>query len=123
MGRLWGNYRVSGGGTPGRSGRSQRHDLRHRAASLAIANGASVKAVQRMLGHASGPMTLDIYAGLFRDDLDGVAVALDDLVPQRRATSGLRRCGHDGDGGYRSSAHPRRHLVGRDGLAPTTDGL
>ena len=27
-------------------------------------------------------MTLDIYAGLFGDDLDGVADALDDLVPQ-----------------------------------------
>jgi integrase len=29
------------------------HDLRHTAASLAIAAGANVKAVQRMLGHAS----------------------------------------------------------------------
>ena len=60
------------------------HDLRHTAASLAIAAGANVKAVQRMLGHASAAMTLDIYAGLFGDDLDGVADALDDLVPQTR---------------------------------------
>ncbi len=37
-----------------------------------------------MLGHASAAMTLDIYAGLFGDDLDGVADALDDLVPQTR---------------------------------------
>ncbi|WP_416779306.1 tyrosine-type recombinase/integrase [Microbacterium lacticum] len=29
------------------------HDLRHTAASLAISSGANVKAVQRMLGHAS----------------------------------------------------------------------
>ena len=58
------------------------HDLRHTAASLAIASGANVKAVQRMLGHASAAMTLDIYAGLFGDDLDGVADALDALVPQ-----------------------------------------
>jgi hypothetical protein len=29
-------------------------------------------------------MTLDIYAGLFGDDLDGVADALDGLVPQTR---------------------------------------
>jgi integrase len=29
------------------------HELRHTAASLAVASGASVKAVQRMLGHAS----------------------------------------------------------------------
>jgi hypothetical protein len=37
------------------------------AASLAIAAGANVKAVQLMLGHAP-PMTLDIYGGLFADD-------------------------------------------------------
>jgi len=53
------------------------HDLRHTAASLAISSGANVKAVQRMLGHASASMTLDTYADLFDDDLDGVAVALD----------------------------------------------
>ena len=58
------------------------HDLRHTAASLAIQRGANVKAVQRMLGHASAAMTLDVYAGLFSDDLDSVAVALDPLVPQ-----------------------------------------
>ena len=53
------------------------HDLRHTAASLAISAGANVKAVQRMLGHASAAMTLDVYADLFDDDLDGVATALD----------------------------------------------
>jgi integrase len=52
------------------------HDLRHTAASLAISAGASVKAVQRMLGHASAAMTLDTYADLFDDDLDAVADAL-----------------------------------------------
>jgi integrase len=52
------------------------HDLRHTAASLAISAGANVKAVQRMLGHASAAMTLDVYADLFDDDLDGVAHAL-----------------------------------------------
>lgn len=53
------------------------HDLRHTAASLAISAGANVKAVQRMLGHASASMTLDVYAELFEDDLDEVAEALD----------------------------------------------
>lgn len=53
------------------------HDLRHTAASLAISAGANVKAVQRMLGHASAAMTLDTYADLFEDDLDDVASALD----------------------------------------------
>lgn len=49
------------------------HDLRHTAASLAISAGANVKAVQRMLGHASAAMTLDTYSDLFDDDLDAVA--------------------------------------------------
>ena len=49
------------------------HDLRHAAASLAVSAGANVKAVQRMLGHAKASMTLDVYADLFDEDLDGVA--------------------------------------------------
>lgn len=53
------------------------HDLRHTAASLAVSSGANVKAVQRMLGHASAAMTLDTYADLFEDDLDAVSEALD----------------------------------------------
>ena len=53
------------------------HDLRHTAASLAVAAGGNVKAVQRMLGHASAAMTLDVYAGLFEDDLDALADRLD----------------------------------------------
>ncbi|MDV6275871.1 tyrosine-type recombinase/integrase [Rhodococcus erythropolis] len=53
------------------------HDLRHTAASLAISAGANVKAVQRMLGHESAALTLDVYAELFDDDLDTVASALD----------------------------------------------
>lgn len=53
------------------------HDLRHTTASLAVSAGANVKAVQRMLGHASATMTLDTYADLFDDDLDAVALALD----------------------------------------------
>lgn len=53
------------------------HELRHTAASLAVAAGANVKAVQRMLGHASAAMTLDVYSGLFDDDLDSVADRLD----------------------------------------------
>lgn len=53
------------------------HDLRHTTASLAVQAGANVKALQRMLGHASAAMTLDKYADLFDDDLIRVADALD----------------------------------------------
>ena len=45
-----------------------RHDPRNTAASLAVSAGANVKAVQRMPGHASAAMTLDVYADLFDDD-------------------------------------------------------
>jgi hypothetical protein len=54
-------------------------DTPHTAASLTIKAGANVKAVQRMLGHASAAMTLDRYADLFDDDLDDVADRLDTL--------------------------------------------
>lgn len=54
------------------------HDLRHTAASLAISSGANVKVVQRMLGHKSAAMTLDVYADLFPDDLEQVAERLDE---------------------------------------------
>ena len=53
------------------------HDLRHTAASLAVSAGVNVKALQRMLGHASAAMTLDTYSDLFDEDLDAVAVTLD----------------------------------------------
>lgn len=52
------------------------HDFRHTAASLAVQAGASVKAVQRMLGHKSAAMTLDVYADLWDEDLTAVASAL-----------------------------------------------
>lgn len=53
------------------------HDLRHTAASLAVSAGANVKAVQKMLGHASAVMTLDTYADLFDRDAEAVADAHD----------------------------------------------
>ena len=67
------------------------HELRHTAASLAIKAGANVKAVQRMLRHASAAMTLDHYADLF-DDLDEVADRLDALrtASRRRVADFLR---------------------------------
>jgi integrase len=64
------------------------HDLRHTAASLAVSAGANVKAVQRMLGHASAAMTLDVYADLFDDDLDEVARRLERSVEEMWAKCG-----------------------------------
>lgn len=38
------------------------HDLRHTAATVAIASGADIKSVQSLLGHATAAFTLDVYA-------------------------------------------------------------
>jgi integrase len=43
-----------------------------------VSSAANIKAIQKMLGHASAAMTLEIYADLFDDDLEAVATALDE---------------------------------------------
>ena len=53
------------------------HDLRHHAASMLIAAGCSVKAVQHFLGHATAAETLNTYAHLWPDDEDRIRVAID----------------------------------------------
>lgn len=65
-----------------KAGRAQ--GLRRGGAQTAACLGANVKAVQRMLGHASAAVTL------FSDDLDSVAAALDPLVPQMCHHGSLR---------------------------------
>ena len=55
------------------------HGMRHTAASMAISAGASVLSVQRMLGHESATVTLNVYSSLFEDDLDEVAERLDTM--------------------------------------------
>ncbi len=56
------------------------HELRHTAASLAIAFGADVKVVQLMLGHKTATMTLDLYGHLFPDRLDELADRMDEAL-------------------------------------------
>lgn len=58
------------------------HDLRHYAASVMIDQGASVKAVQKQLGHASATTTLDTYAHLWPDAEDTTRAALSAGVTQ-----------------------------------------
>jgi hypothetical protein len=43
-----------------------------------IRQGASIKAVQRQLGHATASITLDVYGHLFPDELDAIADRLED---------------------------------------------
>lgn len=56
------------------------HDLRHTAVSLAIRAGADVKAVQTMVGHGTGRMTIDLYGHLWDQGLDDVARRMDALL-------------------------------------------
>ncbi|MFR0558051.1 tyrosine-type recombinase/integrase [Pseudoscardovia radai] len=72
----WAKKRAGAGIDPGLTV----HDLRHTAASIMVASGANVKAVQRQLGHASASMTLDVYADLFDDDLDRLMGGVQTLV-------------------------------------------
>lgn len=68
------------------------HNLRDTAASLAIADGASVVAVARMLGHESAATTLKHYAALFPSDLHHVASLMD-----RRAQTAMRAAANDAE--------------------------
>jgi len=65
------------------------HDLRHTAASLMVSTGASIKAVQRSLGHASASITLDRYSHLYDEDLEALADALDERFAEADADSGV----------------------------------
>lgn len=53
------------------------HHLRDTAASLAIASGATVLAVARMLGHEDASVTMKHYAALFPNDLDDLSDRMD----------------------------------------------
>jgi integrase len=62
------------------------HSMRHTAASLAIQAGVNIKALQRMLGHASAALTLDRYGHLYPDDLEMIANEFDTAVATVVAT-------------------------------------
>ena len=75
------------------------HDLRHGAASLALAAGADLKTVQAQLGHASIVLTADTYTSVLPELLADAAEATARLVlahaacrpghrPRRRVSDG-----------------------------------
>ena len=55
------------------------HDLRHTAASVWLAAGADPKVVQRVLGHATASMTMDLYGHLMDDNLWRAARLVGDI--------------------------------------------
>ncbi|MBJ7339040.1 site-specific integrase [Mycolicibacterium sp.] len=53
------------------------HTLRHSAGSLALASGASIATVQKLLGHRNATTTLNVYSHMLPDDFDNLAAAMD----------------------------------------------
>ncbi len=59
------------------------HDLRHCAATHALANGVPVKVVQEMLGHTSAIITQDVYSHLLPHMQDSAAAVMDAVLGNR----------------------------------------
>ncbi|MFE7508366.1 tyrosine-type recombinase/integrase [Promicromonospora sp. NPDC057488] len=91
------------------------HDLRHTAASLAISGGATVKAVQRMLGHESPVLTLSTYAGLFEDDLDALGETMSAAFQASAVVPGAATDAAGGASGGSSAVTPIRAVRTRAG--------
>lgn len=53
------------------------HTLRHTAGSLALAAGASVVTVQKLLGHRNATTTMDVYSHMLPDDFGDLAAAME----------------------------------------------
>ena len=72
---------------------SRFHDLRHYYASVLIAGGCDVKAVQAAMRHGTASMTLDVYAGLWPDADDRARTAASAALAKRpdAAADGLRK--------------------------------
>ncbi len=61
------------------------HDLRRTAASLLIREGASIKALQKQLGHKDAVQTLNRYGHLYPDELDSLAERLEAVHERARS--------------------------------------
>jgi integrase len=59
------------------------HDLRHTAATLLLGNGADLKSVSRILGHASTVMTADLYGHVIDSHVFEASAKLPDLLLTR----------------------------------------
>lgn len=79
------------------------HDLRHTAASVWLGSGADPKVVQRVLGHASAAMTMDLYGHLIDQNLwdaakrvgpesGGLWGALGQIEPKKEEPPGEESC-------------------------------
>jgi integrase len=75
------------------------HGMRHTAASLYISAGTPPKVVQRILGHASITITMDLYGHLYADEMDTWAARLDKTAREFEVwPEGGQNEGQDDDG-------------------------
>jgi integrase len=65
------------------------HTLRHTTDSLALASGASVVTVQKLLGHQSPITTMNVYAHQLSDDFDNLAAAMDSAARAASVTTAV----------------------------------
>jgi integrase len=98
------------------------HDLRHGAATLALAAGVELKVVQDMLGHSSIVLTADTYTSVLPEVAHVAAekvavhvVKAGRLVPgkrhpRRRQRMNKRKRGRKQQNRLRSQAHPARQI-------------
>ncbi len=61
------------------------HSLRHTYASAMLAAGASVKALQRSLGHASATMTLNVYSHMIPENMESSLLKVQALFAGKKA--------------------------------------
>ncbi|OHV23951.1 integrase [Parafrankia soli] len=66
------------------------HDLRHGAATLALAAGADIKTVQELLGHASIAITADTYAHILPELAREVAENVARLIPRQKTAPAIK---------------------------------
>ncbi len=66
------------------------HDLRHGAATLALAAGADIKVVSHELGHSSTQITQDLYTSVLPQVSRAAADAVAALLASARETAARR---------------------------------
>ena len=112
------------------------HDLRHGAATLALAGGADMKVVSHMLRHSSITITADTYTSVLPETARHAAEAAVAIVPRAAAASRPEPSSPDVPVPHRSHTvpettlgpsseekKPRSGAVRRQGLEPRTRGL
>ncbi|MFF5296702.1 site-specific integrase [Paractinoplanes globisporus] len=84
------------------------HDLRHGAATLALAAGTDIKIVQEMLGHSSSSLTSDTYTSVLPELAQEAAEAAARMIPRQASarTAGLTSGSQGHQGSTRTVGKP-----------------